>query len=295
MSFVLALHETPGRGLERVIDEQTVKLAAECADAFENASAFAHKARVRAKRVRAALRLARPLMGSKKFRTQNRWWRDAGRMLSDLRDAGARLEALSALEPFLVAKMGTAMTRKLGEKFERDRRTVDAVQAIDTFRDAFTQRRSELVPDLVAGKREDMIEALGDTYRAGRITMKAALEDEDPLLLHEWRKQTKYHALQARLLRLTFPVALGERAGGSRELAAVLGEVQDLEIVAEGAKDWTDAPDGFLGVLTARRNALVGEARAAGDRLFSQKTKPWMRTLSEVQSAPPPPLPAQDA
>ena len=59
MSFVLAPHETPGAGLTRVIQEQVAKLSVECVDAMQDASAFAHKARVRCKRVRAVLRLAK--------------------------------------------------------------------------------------------------------------------------------------------------------------------------------------------------------------------------------------------
>ena len=72
MSFVLAPHEGAGEGLSRVIREQAEKLSAECAEAQEHASAFAHKARVRCKRIRAALRLARPLMSEKVFARENR-------------------------------------------------------------------------------------------------------------------------------------------------------------------------------------------------------------------------------
>ena len=117
MSFFLAPHETPGVGLTRAIQEQVAKLSAECIDATQDTSAFAHKARVRCKRVRAALRLARPLMGEKAFGRENRWWRDQARLLSDLRDAGARLEALESLRPFLAARIGSAMiapTRQRG-------------------------------------------------------------------------------------------------------------------------------------------------------------------------------------
>ena len=89
MSYVLAPHEGATEGLQRVIREQAEKMASECSEAQEHASAFAHKARVRCKRIRAALRLARPLMTEKAFARENRWWRDLARLLSDLRDASA--------------------------------------------------------------------------------------------------------------------------------------------------------------------------------------------------------------
>ena len=122
MSFVLAPHESPGEGLSRVIREQVHKLSAECAEAGQEQAAFAHKARVRCKRVRAALRLAKPLMGAKAYRRENRWWRDQARLLSELRDAGARIEALDTLRPFLASRIGSDATRRLEERFLRSRR-----------------------------------------------------------------------------------------------------------------------------------------------------------------------------
>ena len=280
MSFVLAPHETPGAGLNRVIQEQVAKLSVECIDAAQDASAFAHKARVRCKRVRAALRLARPLMGEKAFRKENRWWRDQGRLLSELRDAGARLEALEALRPFLAARIGSAMTRKLGERFDKERQVVEGGEAVGLFIEQMNKRSETLIPDLPAGSREDMMQALGETYRLGRLAMKAALKDEEPELLHEWRKQAKYHALQARLMRLHFPDLLDQRVAAVRDLAGLLGEVQDIEVVAAGAKGWREGPKGFFDVLDARRNSLVTGARATGAALFAEKPKAWAKQLS---------------
>jgi len=280
MSFVLAPHETPGAGLTRVIQEQVAKLSVECVDAMQDTSAFAHKARVRCKRVRAALRLARPMMGAKAFRKENRWWRDQARLLSELRDVGARLEALESLRPFLAARIGTAMTRKLGERFEKERQVVEAGESIGTFIEAMNKRGDTLIPKLPDGGVGDMMEGLGDTYRAARIAMKNALKDEEPELLHEWRKQAKYHALQARLMRLHFPDVLDQRVAGVRDLAGLLGEVQDIEGVVVGTKGWRDGPRGLSNVLDARRHALVTGARATGAALFAEKPKAWARQLA---------------
>lgn len=279
MSFLLAPHETPGAGLTRVITEQVAKLSVECVEASQDPSAFAHKARVRCKRVRAALRLARPLIGNKAYRNENRWWRDQARRLSDLRDAGARLEALDTLRPFLASRIGTAMTRKLGERFEANRTHVDAAAAIAAFVTAMDKRAEDLIPQIVDGDRAAMAEALGETYRMARASMRRALEEEEPELLHEWRKQSKYHALQARLLRLTFPDALDQRVAAVRDLAGLLGEAQDIEVVAEGVKGWREAPRGFRDVLEVRRRALVTGARATGAALFAEKPRSWMKAL----------------
>lgn len=280
MSFVLAPHETPGAGLTRVIQEQVAKLSIECLDAAQDTSAFAHKARVRCKRVRAVLRLAKPMMGAKAYRKENIWWRDQARLLSELRDASARIEALETLRPFLAARIGSAMTRKLGDRFEQERQSVAASDAVGKFVEAMNKRSETLIPNLPAGGREEMMSALGDTYKMARTAMKHALKHEEPELLHEWRKQAKYHALQARLMRMHFPDVLDQRVAAVRDLAGLLGEVQDIEVVAEGAKGWREGPKGFEDVLEARRKALVTGARATGAALFAEKPKAWARQLT---------------
>ena len=280
MSFVLAPHETPGEGLTRAIREQVEKLSAECAEAQEDQAAFAHKARVRCKRIRAALRLAKPLMGEKAFRAENRWWRDQARLLSELRDAGARIEALDSLRPFLATRIGSEATRRLEERFQKSRGTLDATAAIGMFVAGLDDYADTLVPVLERGGREDLVKGLGETYRLTRETMGEALTHEKPELLHEWRKQAKYHALQSRLMRQQFPDALERRVAGVRDLAELLGEVQDIEVVAAGAKGWRERPAGFLEVLEARRKSLVTGARAAGAALFSEKPKAWMKDLT---------------
>ena len=280
MTYLLAESEPPASGLSRAMQDQVDKLMDECERAKDNPGSFAHKARVRVKKIRAALRLARPMLGRKAYRKQNRWWRNAARELSDLRDAGARLEAMDSLRPFLIARIGTAMTRKLTERFEKEQRAADARAPIKAFRRRLRKRGGKLLPRLPAGRRSDLAEQLAESYRASRRAMKAALATGEPAMLHEWRKQAKSHALQARLVRQTFPATLAERHIAARDLAELLGAVQDIEVVFEGIADWTEGPDGLAEALQGRRGELVEEARAAGEALFGAKTKAWVKLLA---------------
>ena len=283
MSFLLEAEERPGSGLKRTIREQIRKLNAECGDALETPAVFAHKARVRAKKVRAALRLARSLMGGKAYRAENRWWRDAARSLSGLRDAGARLEALEALRPFLTRRIGEGGVLRITERFERQRETVDTEGSIEAFQALIADGRP--APKISPGKRGDALEALEETYREARSAMKLALEKRDPETLHEWRKQTKYHALQARLMRSMFPQLLS-RVGAARDLSDKLGEVQDIEIILAGIKGWRTGPKGLAEALRQRRDMLVAEAESEGLALFSDKPKAWAKTLASPPPAP---------
>ncbi|HEX5007957.1 MAG TPA: CHAD domain-containing protein, partial [Hyphomonadaceae bacterium] len=145
-------------------------------------------------------------------------------------------------------------------------------------------------PKISSGKQADAIDALEDTYREARRAMKVAMEIRDPETLHEWRKQTKYHALQARLMRSMFPELL-PRVSAVRDLSDKLGEVQDIEIVLEGIKGWRTGPKGLANALRQRREMLVAKAESEGLVLFSVKPKAWARSVA----SPPPPLPSEPA
>ena len=123
---------------------------------------------MRCKRIRAALRLAKPLIGEKAFRTENRWWRDQARLLSDLRDAGARLEALDTLRPFLVTRIGTAMTRRLEERF-RDQQDARSMRRRRSRRSSarLDKRADDLVPQHRGWRAQDAGGGAGRDLPAG--------------------------------------------------------------------------------------------------------------------------------
>ena len=172
------------------------------------------------------------------------------------------------------------MTRKLSERFEKEQRAADAGKATDAFCKYLDKRGSKVIPRLTAGSRKGLAEALAEGYRASRRAMKAALETGEPELLHEWRKQAKYHALQARLVRQAFPEALEERHIAARDLAELLGAVQDIEVVFDSIGDWQEGPEGLADALQARRSELIEEARAAGEALFGARTRDWSKLLA---------------
>ena len=278
----------PGaRGVERAL-EREVKKALESLDGGRPISEESvHSARKRLKRARAELRLMRPALGDRVYRRENRALRDAARPLSEARDAKVMVETFQAL-----GLDHGVNTRRFRAVLAQQRR--DATHKIQN-----PKRVAAVLGDLRSVHRRVsrarprrhgwsvMGPGLRRTYRAGRRAYAAARLRRTPALLHEWRKQTKYHALQARLMRLTFPETLEDRTSGSRKLAELLGDAQDIEVVLEGARDWAEAPEGFTAALKERRKQLIADATKAGRKLFSEKPKAFHTRLLD----PPPEKP----
>jgi CHAD domain-containing protein len=292
VSYTLEINETPGAGLQRVIAEQARKLRREAPIGNSDPAAFVHKARVRCKRIRAALRLARPLMSAKAFRRENHWWRDTGRGLSDLRDMSARVEALDAMATFLRANVGVAPVANLHERFAEQHaayaRKYEAVREgehpVAVFCAAVAGRHAHEL-SIQDGTFDDIAATMGDSYGAARTAMKAAFADGSAPAFHEWRKRAKLHALQLRLMRRLPGAALGDRMDQTRDLSEMLGAVQDISILMLALRGKEEAAIGEL--LGARMNELTGMAGAAGAHLFGLKRKAWLAEVIRPTGAKP--------
>lgn len=289
MSYAIHPGEAPGPELARIIARQAQRLreaglALEDADAEERAL-FVHKARVRTKKIRAALRLGRALLGEKAFRRENRWWRDAARGLSGLRDLSARLDALAAVRSFLEPELGRTTTIRLQAAFERQRAAVESASAnadaVKAFCELVAARDPPTADMFDVGDAADIARALGEGYRAARDAMKVAVHVRSAEALHDWRKRAKAHALQMRLAQRLFPDVIAPRLEPARDFAEALGGLQDIEVLSQALKDAHE--DRVLAALDARRSELEVGALASGRALFAMKAKAWTAQLEAAR------------
>jgi CHAD domain-containing protein len=285
VSYWIDPDEEPSAGLVRIIGEQVDKLRGSCADARDQPEAFVHKARVRAKRIRAALRLLRPVLGREAYARENAWWRDTARGLSRVRDMTARGEALATIAPGIEAEIDGAVLRRLRWQFDRERRAYEADVAaenpIGRFCDAVAGRDFDALAGLDRIGHKALAHGLGKTYDRARAAMADAYEGDAPELFHEWRKQTKYHALQLRLVRHVFP-AVEPRIEAARDLAELLGVVQDIEVLVVGLSAGRNQP--VIAALDGRRRAMLTGARVAGEALFALKPRSWARNVAHAET-----------
>ncbi len=238
-----------------------------------------HAMRKTVKKLRGLLRLVRPVLPE--ARAENAILRDAGRGLSDLRDAAVQL----------------ATVERLSEGMPDERRD----RLLAPFREAAAQQDTEAAPRLLpafaaamASLRDrsegwtlvddgwDALEpGLTATWTAARHSMQAARRDPVPDHLHEWRKRVKDHWYQARLLRPIWPRMMDPHVAAADELGELLGQVNDLAVlrdrleaapIEEGlrseARDLADLRHAELMgiVLPLGRRLLAGPAEAITDR-----------------------------
>ena len=163
-----------------------------------------HDARKRVKKTRALLRLVKQELGEA-FDAENARLREAGRSLSEFRDAVAIIDTFDDLREKYRKDLGRhnldSVRRALllhKARSERRNNVKEVLREISTTL-ARCARRTAKWP-LAADGFDALAAGLQDTYRQGAKAMAYAHKHPRPEHFHEWRKRVKDHWYQVRLL-----------------------------------------------------------------------------------------------
>ena len=187
-----------------------------------------HNARKALKKARGGLRLYRPVMDTASFREHNVALRDAGRLLSPLRDGHSLLQLFHTLEDD--ARLpSTRIESALYAELSQARHTFDTTNAHERCADSIRQTRAAL-DAFVQPDADRCIEGLRRIYKSGRRAFARSRKKDSAANRHELRKQAKY-------LRVALEVIDAEDYRHAREqarrVASWLGEDHDLAVLRE--------------------------------------------------------------
>lgn len=279
--------EDAGAGMRRVILGRLDKAAERLRDTDAEGDALAeaiHGARKDLKKARAALRLIREELGEKAFKRENHALRDAARLLSASRDAEAKLATLDELvEGAGDAPPGATALWREALVADRDRIVGgdgDAAAAV-----AAIEEVTARVPGwkIRRGGWKLLAPGLDTAYSEGREAFAALGDSPGFETVHDLRKRGKDLWYQVRLLRDAWEPVLEATAEEIHDFTDLLGDHHDLAVLAEdldGRPQVSAAQRETLkALIDARQEALLGEARAAGERIYAEKPKAFSRRM----------------
>ena len=262
-----------------------------------------HSSRKCLKRLRSLLLLARPGMPEPAFATLYDRLTAIARGLAPARDAQALIDASDKLERETGAGPGLGPLQSLRAWLHKRRHAAeqnlersaasDAMRGLLELRPAFAGLA--VYPDDFGS----LAKGLRRGYRTTRKAFHHAIDtarDED---LHEWRKGVQHHWRQMQLLAPCWPSELSARGETAKSLSQNLGDDHDISLLCRlvstptmifGSPDETAA---FLKRCRRRHRALRKEARAEGERLFAERSRPfadrievyWLLAAGEVAKA----------
>lgn len=272
-------------GIKRIADEQLESSIYRLTRTIKaNRAEAIHSARKHFKKLRALVRLVRDDVGQEAYKQENVCFRDAGRELSEIRDAEVRVETLDDLIDHYQDTIAP-------DQFEGIRQVlVDAYETARRMEGPSKQTLAAIVVNLEAAQARiqawglhDDWEALGKglhrVYKRGYRDFFQACEQPNPENLHELRKRVKYLWYHLRILTPVWPKALKAMKQQVKILSDLLGDDHDLAVLRAFIADDPEAfaDDDQLGVLLAliqrRQIELQTQAHFLGQRLYAEKPK----------------------
>jgi len=254
----------------------------------------AHDARKRTKKVRALLRLARPGLGEKVYRRENKALRDAARVLSPVRDAWVLVEALDDLvtppDDELSPESVAGFRGVLADGHRELQTGLEAGGAPQQAAEAYEQVLARVprwpLKDHGWSSVDDGLEAV---FRRGRQAMSRARTRGRADDFHEWRKQVKYLRHQFGLLRAVWPDVLEAMEDTADELGERLGADHDLAVLRERVETEPSLAPGvrraLLRRIDDRRKDHQRTALVLGGRLYAEKPSALRRRLGRLWNA----------
>jgi CHAD domain-containing protein len=259
---------TPDRPVRQCRDIFVHQIAAALAELEAN-KPNVHGARKQLKRARGTLRLLRPAIGDDRYAKENVVARDAARPLSRARDD-------EALEQVLEELLDQLDSSPHGVHLAHNAHKVSGA-AIARIKGALESSSTRAAAWQLDTEGWDCIEkGLRATYRRARRALRRARKDRATEDLHEWRKQTKYLWHQLQILTPLAAGPIGELADEFHHLADYLGDEHDLAVLRERVR----ASGELQTLIDSRRNELQEKALALGERLYADKSKPFVQRLA---------------
>jgi len=248
-----------------------------------------HSARKCLKRLRSLLLLVRPGMPEPAFATLTDRLAVIARGLAPARDAAALIDAVDKLERETGAGPGLGPIQSLRAWLHKRRhaaeQNLERSAASDAMRALLEVRPTFAGLAVYPDDFRSLAKGLRRCYRTTRESFQhafAAERDED---VHEWRKGVQHHWRQMQLLAPCWPSELTARAEAARSLSQVLGDDHDISLLCRlvstptmmfGSPEETAA---FLKRCRRRHRALRKEARTQGERLFTERSRPFAERI----------------
>jgi hypothetical protein len=294
MSFELNPDESLRKNIRRILRDQMDKALEYLTGPHEGSRDEAvHEARKSFKKLRAVLRLVRPVVDERSYREENTCFRDAGRPLTEVRDAKILIETLDHIaehfKEHVVGRSFDEVRRELQKKLRVVRkRVLDEQDAFAVVAKAVRQAHGRVKAWAdVPNKWMAVGEGLKDVYRRAGDAHEEAIADPTVETLHEWRKQAKY--LRYQLGDRHHLKQFGERPSMDVELATRLDRIEGMLaalVERQTIKDYYSTEE-FARLVgrsefTAREWCRLGRIRAEKRRSGRGAHSAWVISHQEL-------------
>ncbi len=288
MSYTIQTNAPFFPEVNRVADSQACQ-GLESIASGQDTEETIHDLRKRCKKIRAAWRLVRDDLGKRDYQRRNRYYRDTARILSDLRDATAILEALDLLEEQYCEVVYQSAFQELRTALEKRRdqhlaSVEGAPQAIRRVRKRLEKGIDQINPiELAFEDWTGTTASVRRTYDCAYTCYRQMLKRPSPELMHEWRKRTKYLRYQLRMLKQVWRPLFKPWYRELNRLSDLQGDHHDLHVFKQVLESLPSVSKNTRRTLSALANQhqayCYSQAMPLGASLYAESPKAFGKRL----------------
>jgi len=248
-----------------------------------------HNVRKEIKKLRAIFRLMRGEIGNKIYRRSNKALRAAAGGLTAMRDAQVKLIAFENLAKHFRHRLSARPFPKIKAALQKNCRDEErkflegrSVASVGKILRALKKNAVGLKTGSKGWKA--IRPGLTRSYRRGQEALRTVHEDVSPENLHEWRKRVKDLGYHLRLLCRVWPKELQATTDELETLGELLGDDQDLVMLAEFAREkfqGTGDADVLGRLIGLRQMELRAEALKIGERFYAEEPAYFCRRIGD--------------
>lgn len=285
MSYQLENNETLSFGLKRIVLELIDRSVFNLAKGNGSFNDDIHDTRKNFKKLRTVLRLIRSDLGERNFRSENMFYRDAGRTLSDLRDSTVLIETFDKLMKSSETEMSNFDFSVFREFLVEKHKTIRLAKSkksavINSLSTDLILARSRIFNWPLTGDDFRIIKKnLQKIYEQGQRYMYAVFSESIKANVHEWRKRVKDLWYAMRILSNIWPEIMSPLVALLGKLSDTLGDANDLfllkeKIIANQVKFKDDQHTReLINFIDRRIMDLLRDARSIGRKVYSEDSK----------------------
>jgi CHAD domain-containing protein len=285
MSYEFKNDESIPDGVRRIVREE-VASATERVKVKKDRDLAIHEVRKGVKRVRGLLKLMRPALGEA-YEKEDQVWRELGRRLSALRDAGAMMGAFGELRASCPPRLYSPIRRRLLEN--KREKSLDAAGILAKVAAGLKRAEARLKSWPL---HKEGFPAIGPgmkrTYRRGLRALRKARTEPSPENLHELRRRSKEHLYQLRLLAGLWDGKLHRHEKRVQHLEEMLGARQNLTVLKTKILEQPESlgkpadVEKFLKVLDEMETDLTVGALKTGAQVYGNPSGRWEKRVKRL-------------
>lgn len=284
MGFYLQPEESSADAVARIIGELLDKVHRDLKEPQEGQDAAIHEVRKSMKKLRAMLRLVRPVIRKKAFVSADRAVRDFARQLGGARDSAVVLatfdELMAHYSAFLnestLLPIRQALATRHQLAMEQQQAGLDFATLKSKF-DDLDEHFSRL--DLGEFTNKILLDSAQESYRECRAALASLHVDPSTEHGHALRKQVKYLWYQIRMFQKADTAQIRQQIQELDELGEMLGRDHDLALLGETLQGDPGICCNAIrceivsGLIETRRIAILSAALRLADRIYAQKPR----------------------